>query len=107
MEHLVQTTPAFAAELINAMADGVSVVDGTGRHVLVNESFCEMTGFSREELLDCEPFQYPYWPSEEYDVIFDDSVLAGCIEDQGCGDLPTGATDPSGHEVMLLWYFDL
>lgn len=60
-----RATAEFAAELIEAIADGVSVVDEAGRPFLVNDAFCDMTGYSRQELMEAEPMQPPYWPPEE------------------------------------------
>lgn len=34
-------------------AFGMAQADHTGRHVLVNDRYCELTGYSREELLQC------------------------------------------------------
>jgi PAS domain S-box-containing protein len=60
---------AFTAELIESIADGVSVVDETGTPILVNEAFCAMTGYPREELMSGAPMSFPYWPPEEREAI--------------------------------------
>ncbi|HEY5675961.1 MAG TPA: PAS domain S-box protein, partial [Myxococcales bacterium] len=41
----------------------VAAVDLQGRQVYVSPSFCELVGFSRDELLGCTP-PLPYWPEE-------------------------------------------
>jgi len=46
------------------MRDGFSIVDTNGLHVDVNPAFCEMTGFSVQELIGSGP-QHCYWPPEE------------------------------------------
>ena len=53
----------FARGLIAAMPDGLSVLDAEGVHVEVNAALCEMTGFSREELIGTG-LPHPYWPPE-------------------------------------------
>jgi PAS domain S-box-containing protein len=54
--------------IFSTMRDGFSILDGNGAHVSVNPAMCEMTGFSREELVGTGP-PHPYWPPEEYDAI--------------------------------------
>lgn len=46
------------------MHDGYSVVNASGAHIDVNPAFCQMTGFSREELIGSTP-RDSYWPPEE------------------------------------------
>ncbi|MGH8014808.1 MAG: sigma 54-interacting transcriptional regulator [Candidatus Zixiibacteriota bacterium] len=54
--------------LFASMLDGLIVLDKTGVYVDVNPAFCEMTGFSKAELIGAtRPF--PYWPEEEHDKI--------------------------------------
>ena len=68
MEEELKTSTEFANSLITSMRDGVSVLDKNGVHIDVNQALCNITGFSREELLGTgEP--HPYWPPEEYDHI--------------------------------------
>jgi PAS domain S-box-containing protein len=58
----------FSEGLLAAMRDGVSVLDARGVHVYVNSAFCEMTGFSSDELIGAGP-PHPYWPPEELEEI--------------------------------------
>jgi PAS domain S-box-containing protein len=58
----------FSEGLLAVMRDGVSVLDARGVHVYVNSAFCEMTGFSSEELIGVGP-PHPYWPPEELEEI--------------------------------------
>ena len=51
----------FAAELLRLMQDGVSVLTPEGVHIEANPALCEMTGFSREELVGVG-VPHPYWP---------------------------------------------
>jgi PAS domain S-box-containing protein len=55
----------FTKSLIDSMPDGFSVLDKTGTQVDVNSALCQMTGFSREELIGQSP-PFPYWPPEDY-----------------------------------------
>jgi PAS domain S-box-containing protein len=59
---------SFASDLIHSMQDGFSVVDSDGVGLDANPALCQMTGFSREELVGKSP-PYPYWPAEEYTTI--------------------------------------
>jgi PAS domain S-box-containing protein len=58
----------FSKQLLENMADGFSVIDVEGRQVGVNKAFCEMTGFSENELIGHFP-PYPYWPEEEIENV--------------------------------------
>jgi PAS domain S-box-containing protein len=58
----------FSDDLIASMQDGFSVLDSSGVHIDVNSAFCQMTGFSREELIGVGP-PHPYWPPEAYEEI--------------------------------------
>jgi PAS domain S-box-containing protein len=50
------------------MQDGLSILDAELVQHFVNDAFCEMFGFSREELIGKKP-PYPYWPPEEVAAI--------------------------------------
>ena len=55
---------AFWGELVEHMLDGFSLLTPDGVHLDVNPALCEMTGFSRDELVGAGP-PHPYWPPEE------------------------------------------
>lgn len=66
-EHLQQSL-TFSKRMIDALRDGISVLNKDGYTTEVNPALCAMTGYSREELLGtCSPF--PYWPVEELATI--------------------------------------
>jgi PAS domain S-box-containing protein len=56
--------------MISSMLDGFAVLDENGKKIDVNPALCQMTGFSRSELLGKFP-PFPYWPPEEYQTIQD------------------------------------
>ncbi|RZS93571.1 PAS domain-containing hybrid sensor histidine kinase/response regulator [Aquimarina brevivitae] len=58
----------FSKQMLENMADGFAVTDAEGRQIIVNKAFCEMTGFSEDELIGQTP-PYPYWPAEELENI--------------------------------------
>jgi PAS domain S-box-containing protein len=54
--------------LFTAVQDGVWIVDADGLIIEVNDGFCEMTGFTAEELIGGGPPRC-YWPEEDYEAI--------------------------------------
>lgn len=58
----------FNRNLLEAMQDGLTVIDEYGMQLDVNPSFCAMTGFSREDLIGQAP-PFCYWPPEHYKSI--------------------------------------
>ncbi|MBI9077698.1 MAG: PAS domain S-box protein [Desulfatibacillum sp.] len=64
MEKLTESRD-FAESLINSLQDGLAVFNPQGGHMDVNPAFCQMTGFSREELLAMELPPHPYWAPED------------------------------------------
>ena len=67
-ENTLPAAKMFAKNLFNSMKDGFSVLNNQGVHLDVNPALCQMTGFSREELIGVGP-PHPYWPKEEYKKI--------------------------------------
>ena len=67
-EEALRDAKESAEGLLAALQDGLSVLDARGVHVYVNSAFCEMTGFSKEELIGVG-MPHPYWPPEELEEI--------------------------------------
>ena len=55
---------AYREAMENCLVAGIVAADTRGRHIHVNDAFCAMTGFRREEILGTG-IPYPYWPPEE------------------------------------------
>lgn len=68
-EDVIKKQQEFSTGILAAMRDGFSLVNPQGEQIDVNEAFCQMTGFSREELIGVVAPNYPYWPPEEFDNI--------------------------------------
>lgn len=77
----LQSSREFAEHLVVMMKEGVMVLDPEGVLLQVNDAFCEMTGFSREELVGVET-PHPFWPPEHYQTMRDsfDRTLRGEFE---------------------------
>ncbi|MDO9237072.1 MAG: PAS domain S-box protein [Aquabacterium sp.] len=69
----------FSANLIQSMRDGFSVLDPDGLQVEVNPAFCEMTGFTRAQLVGGRP-PYAYWPPENQAQL--ESALQAVLTDR-------------------------
>ncbi len=67
-DQLHQRSEEFLETVFNAVQDGISVIGPDGGHINVNQSMCEITGFSSEEILESKP-PHIYWPEEELDNI--------------------------------------
>jgi len=67
-EEALRESKEFSDRLIASMQDGFSVLDNHGVHIDVNPAFCQMTDFSREELIGVG-LPHPYWPPEAYKEI--------------------------------------
>jgi len=54
---------AFRKAMEESVITGLRAVDGEGRITYVNKGFCEMVGWTAEELIGRTP-PFPYWPEE-------------------------------------------
>lgn len=67
-EEELKEAKEFAENLIASMQDGITVINRDGMITNVNDAFCRMTGFTREELLGEKP-PFHHWPEEHHDKI--------------------------------------
>jgi PAS domain S-box-containing protein len=56
----------FRRAMENSVLTGMRALDLHGRITYVNAAFCQMTGWSEQELVGQVP-PYPYWPDNDYD----------------------------------------
>ena len=73
----------FRRAMENSMLTGMRALDMQGRITYVNPAFCEMTGWSEEELLGTTA-PFPYWPAQDYEI------LSKQLVDELAGRSPTG-----------------
>ncbi len=67
-EDAIRTEAAFRKAMGESVITGLRAVDMDGRITYVNPAFCEMVGWSAEELVGCVP-PFPYWPEEEREAL--------------------------------------
>jgi PAS domain S-box-containing protein len=73
----------FRRAMENSMLTGMRALDMQGKITYVNPAFCEMTGWSEQELVGCvAPF--PYWPVQDYDILHKQ------LQDELVGSSPPG-----------------
>ncbi|MCU1273021.1 MAG: Chemotaxis protein methyltransferase CheR, partial [Bryobacterales bacterium] len=63
-EARLQQEYALRRAIENAMPTGVATINSEGRQIYVIASFCELSGFAREDLIGAAA-PFPYWPPEE------------------------------------------
>lgn len=74
----------FRRAMENSMPTGMRALDLQGRITYVNAAFCQMTGWSEEELVGhAAPF--PYWPDNDHDLLLQrlDDELHGRVKSSG------------------------
>lgn len=69
-EKALQHSKEFSENLITNLQDGFILLDLDGVHIDANPAFCEMTGFSRGDLIGVG-IPHPYWPPEHQDTIIE------------------------------------
>ena len=84
---MAETT--FRRAMENSMLTGMRALDMQGRIIYVNPAFCQMTGWTEDELIgQTEPFSY--WPDE------DREALAARLSDE-----LIGSSDPAGFQMRV------
>jgi PAS domain S-box-containing protein len=85
----LQAETSFRRAMENSMLTGMRALDLQGRIIYVNPAFCQMTGWSEDELIgQSEPFSY--WPAEDREAL-----TARLVDELG------GASDPSGFQMRV------
>lgn len=80
---------SFRRAMENSMLTGMRALDMQGRITYVNPAFCQMTGWSEQELIgQSQPF--PYWPEE------DRKALSALLSEQ-----LSGAADALGSQMRV------
>ncbi|WP_143895070.1 PAS domain-containing sensor histidine kinase [Tepidimonas sediminis] len=79
----------FRRAMENSMLTGMRVLDLEGRITYVNRAFCDMTGWSEEELIGATA-PFPYWPESEHEH------LMARLQDE-----ISGRNTPGGFEVPV------
>ncbi|MEW6694101.1 Sensor protein FixL [Tepidimonas thermarum] len=79
----------FRRAMENSMLTGMRALDMEGRITYVNRAFCDMTGWSEEELIGASA-PFPYWPEHEHDT------LMARLQDE-----IAGRNTPGGFEVPV------
>jgi len=91
----VQAQQALVAEtnfrraMENSVLTGMRAMDLKGRITYVNAAFCQMTGWTEDELVGREP-PFPYWPDEDRETL--EQKLAQELQ---------GETTSSGFQVRV------
>lgn len=65
-EHELAEALAFRKAMEDSLVTGLRARDLEGRTTYVNPAFCQMVGFSAQELIQAGPAM-PYWPAEHFE----------------------------------------
>ncbi len=79
----------FRRAMENSILTGMRAMDLQGQITYVNAAFCQMTGWTEEELVGLKP-PFPYWPDEDRDT------LTLRLQEE-----LSGRTSPSGIQVRV------
>jgi PAS domain S-box-containing protein len=64
----LQVEQVFRRAIENSVPSGISAIDLEGRQTYVNPAFCEMVGWSEQELIGARP-PFAYWPPDQVESI--------------------------------------
>jgi len=88
-QRALQLETHFRRAMENSMLTGMRAMDNEGRITYVNQAFCNLTGWSSEELIGTTP-PYPYWPDGEHSTL-----MARLYQEL------QGQSEPGGFEVPI------
>jgi PAS domain S-box-containing protein len=100
----IQTQQALVAEthfrraMENSMLTGMRALDMAGRITYVNPAFCNMTGWTENDLLGTTA-PFPYWPEADHDTL-----LARLEEEISGRSTPGGFEVPVKHKNGTIFY---
>lgn len=72
----LQQQHGFTDSFIESLKDGFILIDAKGSIVITNTSFCDLTGYAKNEILGVSA-PFPFWPPEfhkDYKKIYDDML---------------------------------
>jgi len=69
-QHALVAEMNFRRAMEDSMPTGMRVLDMQGRITYVNAAFCQMTGWSAQELIGQTP-PYSYWPQGQYETMYE------------------------------------
>jgi len=83
-QHALQVETNFRRAMENSMPTGMRALDMRGCITYVNAAFCQMTGWSEDELVGQAP-PYSYWPPNHYETLYENlrAELAGEVTSNG------------------------
>ncbi|WP_432722377.1 ATP-binding protein [Jeongeupia wiesaeckerbachi] len=83
-EGQLRSETALRLAMENSLVTGLRATDLDGRILHVNRGYCDMTGYSADELSGLIP-PFPYWPPEEIErcMAASDAILAGRLDPNG------------------------
>ena len=67
-QQALQAETSFRRAMENSMRTGMRALDMQGRITYVNAAFCQMTGWSEQDLLNHAP-PFPYWHEEDHGIL--------------------------------------
>ncbi len=95
-ERALETSRDFSSKLLEAMHEGY-VFTVEGRIEDVNDQFCALTGFSREELVG-STHPYPFWPPGEIERI---TEITKGVQRVGSSELELELLDKAGNRFPV------
>lgn len=73
-EHKLQSESRKNKELLRNASDGIHILDGNGNLIEASDSFCEMLGYQRDEILGMNV--------SKWDALMSDAEIAGAVNKQ-------------------------
>jgi PAS domain S-box-containing protein len=100
--HDLEQAQAFRKAMEDALAVGMRARDPQGNIIYVNRAFCDMVGYSADELLGCGP-PYPYWHPDELASYRRDREASMATEARPYG-FESRIRHRAGHDVITRVY---